>query len=92
LGRLWFQPGREVESSQDPISTNGWVWWYIPVISALWGSTNRRIMFQASPGIKQDLFQSNQFKTKQPPPKTRAIVVTQPVVLLKKKENEKRIK
>jgi hypothetical protein len=41
------------KSSGDPISINGWVQWYI--LSSLlqeWRSTNRRIMVQASLGIK----------------------------------------
>jgi hypothetical protein len=40
--------------SQDPISTNGWAQWQVPVIPAIWGSINRRISIQVSLGIKQD--------------------------------------
>jgi hypothetical protein len=31
------------KSLQDPISTNGWVQFYSPVIPAMQGSTNRRL-------------------------------------------------
>jgi hypothetical protein len=42
------------KSLQDPISANCWAWWCVPVITTMWGSTNRRIVVQVSPGIKQD--------------------------------------
>jgi hypothetical protein len=48
LGSVW------TKVSQDPISTNGWVWWYTTVTPARWGSTNKRIVVQASHDIKQD--------------------------------------
>jgi hypothetical protein len=35
-----------------PISTNGWTWWYIPIIPALAGSINRMTMIQAGLGKK----------------------------------------
>jgi hypothetical protein len=41
-------------SSQDIISTNVWLQWSGPVISATCGSTNRRFKDQASLGIKLD--------------------------------------
>jgi hypothetical protein len=31
-----------------------WVWWCEPVILAIWGHTNSRIMVQTGPDIKQD--------------------------------------
>jgi hypothetical protein len=31
----------QAKSFQNPISTNVWVQWYVPVILATWGSTNR---------------------------------------------------
>jgi hypothetical protein len=31
---------------ETPISTDGWVWWYKPVIPATWGSTIRRVRVQ----------------------------------------------
>jgi hypothetical protein len=40
------------KSLQD--STNGWVWWCVFVIPAIWGSTKRRIVIQVNLGIKQD--------------------------------------
>jgi hypothetical protein len=36
------------------MSTNAWMQWFIPVTPATWGSTNKRIMEQANPGIKLD--------------------------------------
>jgi hypothetical protein len=41
------------KSLQNHISTKGWVQWHMPVIT--WGSTNKRILVQASLGVKQDL-------------------------------------
>jgi hypothetical protein len=41
------------KSSRDLISTSkSWVWWQVQVISAIEGSTNRRMKVQAGPGIK----------------------------------------
>jgi hypothetical protein len=34
------------------ISTNGWVWWLVPVIPAMQGSTHRRIVVLAEQSIK----------------------------------------
>jgi hypothetical protein len=39
------------KSFQDPISTNGWVQWCVLFIPATPGSTNRRLLVQASPDI-----------------------------------------
>jgi hypothetical protein len=44
----------QAKSSQDPISTSGCVWWHIPVIPAIWRSTNKRITVQTGLGIKWD--------------------------------------
>jgi hypothetical protein len=44
----------QTKSSQDPVSTNGWIQWHISVILATWGNVNKRISVQASSGIKQD--------------------------------------
>jgi hypothetical protein len=38
----------------SPNSTNGLVQWYVPVIPVLPGSTNKRIVVQASSGTKWD--------------------------------------
>jgi hypothetical protein len=46
------QSGQKVHET-SPISTNDWVWWYTPVIPAMWGSTNR-IPVEAKLGITQD--------------------------------------
>jgi hypothetical protein len=35
------------KSSQDPISTSGWAWWYMPIILATYGSINSKIPAQA---------------------------------------------
>jgi hypothetical protein len=46
-GRDWEVSGlRPVRAncSQDPITTNGWVWWHTPVIPAKQGIINRRIV------------------------------------------------
>jgi hypothetical protein len=50
-GGSWFK-AILAKSSQDPISINNWMWWCMPLILATWGSTNRRIVVQARPGIK----------------------------------------
>jgi hypothetical protein len=42
------------KSSQDPILTNGWAQWCVPVIPPVQGRTNRRIAVKASAGIKWD--------------------------------------
>jgi hypothetical protein len=42
------QPRQKVERLSQPMAEHR------PVIPAMWGSTNRRIVFQASTGIKQD--------------------------------------
>jgi hypothetical protein len=39
----------------SPVSTNGWVRSMHLSFPTMWGSTNRRIMVQASLGIKTDL-------------------------------------
>jgi hypothetical protein len=38
------QAGQKVPKT--PILTNGWMQWSTPVISAIWGSINRRIAVQ----------------------------------------------
>jgi hypothetical protein len=48
--RLEASPGKKV--LETPILINGWVLWYVPVITAKWGSTNRRIAVRASLGLK----------------------------------------
>jgi hypothetical protein len=40
------------KTSQDIISVNSWVQWDTPVISAMWGSTNRRTAVHAGLGMK----------------------------------------
>jgi hypothetical protein len=46
---------RQKKSLQDLISINDWVQWFVPVIPAMWGITNSRIMVQPALGIiKQD--------------------------------------
>jgi hypothetical protein len=47
-------PGQSWQRLQDPFSTNVWVWWYVPIIPAMWRNTNRRVMVQACLGIKRD--------------------------------------
>jgi hypothetical protein len=42
----------QAKSSQDPISTNGWAWWYVPVMPAMQESINRMMEIQVGPGIK----------------------------------------
>jgi hypothetical protein len=39
---------------EAPTSTNGWAWWFTPVIPATRGSTNGNVV-QTNLGIKQDL-------------------------------------
>jgi hypothetical protein len=39
---------------KDPLSTNGWAQWCVPVIPAMQGSKNRRITGQASLGTEGD--------------------------------------
>jgi hypothetical protein len=46
------RPAQAKNCSQDPISINGWVLWYMLVIPATWGITNRRITVQAGLIIK----------------------------------------
>jgi hypothetical protein len=41
IGRRFKGPGKKVH--ETPISTSNWVWWYMPVMPAMWGSTERRI-------------------------------------------------
>jgi hypothetical protein len=56
-GRDWEDHGTRpalANSLQDAISTNGRAQWCTPVITPTQGSTNRRIVVQAIPGIKQD--------------------------------------
>jgi hypothetical protein len=51
------------KSSQDPISTNGWVWWFMPAILATWESTNRKVVAQAGWVIKaRPCIKNNQHK------------------------------
>jgi hypothetical protein len=45
----------QAKTWRDLFSTNDRAWWHTPVIPAMWGSTNRRIMVQASLSIKWDL-------------------------------------
>jgi hypothetical protein len=40
------------KSSQDPIPTNVWVQWYMPVIPAMCESTDSRTVVQAGPSTK----------------------------------------
>jgi hypothetical protein len=42
------------KNSGDPILTNGWVQWHVPVLPARWRNTKRRITIQVSPSIKWD--------------------------------------
>jgi hypothetical protein len=42
------------KSSQDPISTNDWAQWPMPVILAMQGSTSRKNEIQVGLGLKQD--------------------------------------
>jgi hypothetical protein len=46
-----LKPAR-AKSSQDPISTNSWTWWLMPVIPGTQGNINRKTMVQADPGIR----------------------------------------
>jgi hypothetical protein len=39
---------------KDTISTNIWTQWYMPFIPSMWGCTDRSVMVQPCPGIKQD--------------------------------------
>jgi hypothetical protein len=55
IRRIMVQNQPRQNSSRDPISTNGWAWWCTPVIPVTQGSTNRRIVVQASLGVKKDL-------------------------------------
>jgi hypothetical protein len=50
----WGSSPAWAKSSQDPISTNGWVRLWAPFVSAIWGSKSREIMVQVGPGIKWD--------------------------------------
>jgi hypothetical protein len=52
----------QANSSQDPISINGWARWFVPVIPAAWRSTNGRAAGKASLGKKQ----GPKLKTNQP--------------------------
>jgi hypothetical protein len=52
IGRIMVQGEPRVKSSQDPISTNCWAWWCAPVIPAMAGSVNRRIVDWGSWGKK----------------------------------------
>jgi hypothetical protein len=65
-------------SSQDPISTNSWVWWHMTVSPAMQGSTNRKVVVQISLDVKLDTF-SKTTNAK------RAAVVTQGVECLPSK-------
>jgi hypothetical protein len=40
------------KSLREPISTNNWEWWCMSVILKCVGSTNRRTVVSACPGIK----------------------------------------
>jgi hypothetical protein len=45
------RPSSAKRSQETPTSTNGCTVWHAPVIPATWGSINRKISVQASPGI-----------------------------------------
>jgi hypothetical protein len=54
VGRNWEDRGSRpipARSSPGPISTNDWWWWHVPVVPAVHGSPNKRIVVQSSPGI-----------------------------------------
>jgi hypothetical protein len=63
LGNLGSRP-TWAKSFRDPLSsTNGWVWWYMPVFPTVWWSINRRIAVQVGLGIKARLcLKNNQHK------------------------------
>jgi hypothetical protein len=50
----WGLPA-QANDCKTPILTDVWVQLYVPVISVMQGSTNRRSIAQAGPGIKQYL-------------------------------------
>jgi hypothetical protein len=53
----------QAKSSQDPMSTNDWAQWYTPVMPALQGSTNERIVIHSSLVIKaRSYLKNNQLK------------------------------
>jgi hypothetical protein len=52
IQRIAVQGQPWARSSQDPISTNGKVWWHMPIIPATQGSKNRKIVVQVVPRIK----------------------------------------
>jgi hypothetical protein len=42
----------QAKSLQESILTNGWAWWHMPVIPAIWEALIKRVEIQANPGHK----------------------------------------
>jgi hypothetical protein len=50
----WFETSSGKKKCETPISTYDWMWWFVPVILAIRGTTNRKTVVQVIQGIKWD--------------------------------------
>jgi hypothetical protein len=51
FGRSWSKPGQG-EARKAPSQQTCWVWWYMPVITATWEATSKRITVWSWPKAK----------------------------------------